>query len=106
MSIIGSCGFALLILRSPGIHVVATLLAFGAGWIWPVFTNFGLVRTNPHGAARATGITQMGVYIGVFSGPLVGGWIIETFSYSVFWFVVLCVALFGAALVIRISPKF
>ncbi len=106
MSLVGSAGLAMLVLRSPAVHVVATLLAFGAGWIWPVFSNFGIVRANPNGAGRATGITQMGVYIGVFSGPLLGGWIIETYSYSVFWMVVFAVALFGAALMIRISPEF
>lgn len=106
MSLLGAGGFALLVLRTPTVHVIATLIAFGTGWIWPVFTNFGVVRTNPHAAGRATGITQMGVYLGVFSGPLLGGWVIETWGYETFWLIVMALSLFGVALVIRISSEF
>jgi predicted MFS family arabinose efflux permease len=106
MMLLGSAGFGLLILGSSTIHVFGALLAFGAGWIWPVFTNFAIVRVNPVGAARATGITQMGVYVGVFSGPLVGGWVIGAWGYSAMWFLVMIAALIGSVLVIRVSSEF
>ena len=80
-AMVGSVGMALLALRTPGFHVAAMLLAFGGGWIWPVFTNFGIVRANPEAAGAATGITQMGIYVGVFVGPLSTGWIIEHSGY-------------------------
>ena len=32
--------------RSATIHIIATVVAFSGGWIWPVFLNFGVVRVN------------------------------------------------------------
>ncbi len=103
---VGSVGMAALAVRSPGLHVAALLVSFGAGWIWPVFTNYGVVRTNPLAAGAATGVTQMGVYVGVFVSPLVTGWLIEHSGYPTMWLVVAGVTLTGAALAIRTSNRF
>ena len=105
-AMVGSAGMALLALRSPGIHVAAMLLAFGAGWIWPVFTNFGIVRANPQAAGAATGVTQMGIYVGVFVGPLSTGWIIEHSGYPLMWLAVAASAVIGATIAIRIADRF
>lgn len=106
MVLIGGVGFALLAIRSPVWHIGATAIAFGAGWVWPIFTNYGIVRANRSAAAAATGITQMGVYIGVFIAPLVTGWIIEVAGYGAMWSVVAASAAVGAAVTIRVSPDF
>ena len=82
------------------------LLSFGCGWIWPVFTNYGIVRANPRAAGSATGITQMGVYVGVFVGPLVTGWLIEHSGYPVMWLAVAASSVAGAAVSIRIADRF
>ena len=105
-AMVGSAGMALLALRSPGIHVAAMLLAFGAGWIWPVFTNFGIVRANPEAAGAATGVTQMGIYVGVFVGPLSTGWIIEHSGYPLMWLAVAASSVIGATIAIRIADRF
>ncbi len=105
-ALVGSVGMALLALRSPGVHVAAMLLAFGGGWIWPVFTNYGVVRTNPAAAGTATGVTQMGVYVGVFVAPLVTGWLIERSGYPAMWLVVAVAAVAGGLLSIRIANRF
>ena len=105
-AMVGSAGMALLALRSPGIHVAAMLLAFGAGWIWPVFTNFGIVRANPEAAGAATGVTQMGIYVGVFVGPLSTGWIIEHSGYRLMWLAVAASSVIGATIAIRIADRF
>ena len=105
-AMVGSAGMALLALRSPGIHVAAMLLAFGAGWIWPVFTNFGIVRANPEAAGAATGVTQMGIYVGVFVGPLSTGWIIEHSGYRLMWLAVAASSVVGATIAIRIADRF
>lgn len=102
----GSAGMALMALRVPGVHIAATFLAFGGGWIWPVFTNFGIVRANPDGAGAATGITQMGVYVGVFTAPLLTGWLIERSGYPLMWAVVSAFAVIGSVLAVRIADKF
>ena len=102
----GSLGMAALALRSPATHVAAMLLAFGGGWIWPVFTNYGIVRANPRAAGAATGITQMGVYVGVFTGPLATGWLIEHHGYEAMWPAVAVSAVVGATISIRIADQF
>ena len=105
-ALLGSAGMGLLALRSPPIHIAAMLLAFGGGWIWPVFTNYGIVRANPAAAGTATGVTQMGVYVGVFVAPLVTGWLIENSGYQAMWLVVAAAAVIGAVLSIRIADRF
>ena len=105
-ALVGSAGMALLAARSPGIHVAAMLLAFGGGWIWPVFTNFGIVRTNPEAAGAATGITQVGIYVGVFVAPLVTGWLIEHSGYRLMWLAVAASTVIGATISIRIADRF
>ena len=102
----GSAGIALLAVRSPGLHVAAMLLAFGGGWIWPVFTNFGIVRTNSEAAGAATGVTQVGIYVGVFVGPLVTGWLIEHSGYPLMWLVAAASTVVGATISIRIADRF
>ena len=105
-AMVGSVGMGLLALRSPPTHVAAMMLAFGAGWIWPVFTNYGVVRANPDAAGTATGVTQMGVYVGVFVAPLATGWIIEHHGYQAMWLVVAASAVIGSVVSIRIADQF
>ena len=105
-AMVGSVGMGLLALRSPPTHVAAMMLAFGGGWIWPVFTNYGVVRANPDAAGTATGVTQMGVYVGVFVAPLATGWIIEHHGYQAMWLVVAAAAVVGSVLSIRIADRF
>ena len=105
-AMVGSVGMGLLALRSPPTHVAAMMLAFGAGWIWPVFTNYGVVRANPDAAGTATGVTQMGVYVGVFVAPLATGWLIEHHGYQTMWLVVAASAVIGSIVSIRIADQF
>ena len=105
-ALLGSVGMGILAVRSPGTHIAAMLVAFGAGWVWPVFTNFGVVRANPQAAGAATGVTQMGVYVGVFAGPLLTGWLIEYSGYRLMWLVVAASSVVGAVISIRIADRF
>ena len=105
-ALLGSVGMGILAVRSPGTHIAAMLVAFGAGWVWPVFTNFGVVRANPQAAGAATGVTQMGVYVGVFAGPLLTGWLIEHSGYQLMWLVVAASSVVGAVISIRIADRF
>jgi predicted MFS family arabinose efflux permease len=106
IALVGSAGVALLAVRSVPVHVVATLVGFAGGWIWPVFTNFGVVRANAGRAAAATGITQTGVYIGVFVGPLATGWLIEHGGYGPMWTVTAVAMAIGAIVSIRVADQF
>ena len=106
MVLVGAVGVAALSFRSPGVHVAATLLAFAGGWVWPVFTNFGIVRTNAATAGAATGVTQMGVYVGVFLAPLTTGWLIERYGYSVMWSTVVVMIVTGSMLALSVRNRF
>lgn len=104
--LIGALGAAGLAVRSVPVHVLATVVAFAGGWVWPVFTNFGIVRTNSAAAGSATGTTQMGVYIGVFSAPLVTGWLIEVAGYPAMWLLVALSIVTGAVLALAVAHRF
>ena len=105
-ALVGAVGMAALAIRTPGPHMVATLVAFAGGWIWPVFTHFGVIRTNAAAAGAATGFTQTGVYVGVFVAPLVTGLLIEHSGYQLMWIVVAAAAVIGSSIVIRIADEF
>ena len=106
LSMVGAVGIAALAVGGSSVHIVATLVAFGTGWVWPVFTNFGIVRANAAAAATATGLTQMGVYIGVFTAPLVTGRIIESSGYATMWVIVAATMVAGAGLAFVVADEF
>ena len=106
MVFVGAAGAALLAVRSSPVHVAATIVAFSGGWIWPVFTNFGIMRANRGRAAAATGITQTGVYVGILTAPLVTGVLIDRAGYGVMWLVVATSMVIGAAVAVRIAHHF
>ena len=103
-TLIGAVGVALLSISTPIVAVLSTVLAFGAGWVWPVFTNFGIVNANRESAAAASGITQTGVYIGVFGGPLLTGLLIEAVGFSAMWLTTALVMAVGSVIIIRTAP--
>ena len=92
--------------RSATIHIIATVVAFSGGWIWPVFLNFGVVRANEGNAASATGVTQTGVYLGVFIAPLTAGAIIERSGYPMMWTITAIAMAVGGILMFRVSKRF
>jgi predicted MFS family arabinose efflux permease len=74
----------------PITYVLAPIPAFAFGWAWPGLFNLSVVRNNPSAPAAATGISQVGVFIGAALGPALGGLIIDNGSYRLLW-------LFGAS---------
>ncbi len=100
---VGAFGVLGLTLGSPATIVPATIVAFGMGWVWPVLTNFAVVSANRGAAAAATGVTQTGVYIGVFGGPLLSGVLIDAFGFPVMWAVVAFILVIGAIITAQIS---
>lgn len=103
---IGIVGFALLAIRNPALHVFAGFLAFTCGWIWPAFTNYAIVRTNPRSAARATGMTQTGVYLGVMAAPATTGPIVDGAGYPTMWIVTAAVGVAAVGGLLIASPHF
>ena len=106
LTAVGACGILFMSTRVSTAHTVATLVAFGAGWVWPVPTNYGIIRSNEKAPGAATGFTQTGVYIGVASGAPVGGFLIERFGYNTMWFAVGTTSALGAGLAWMIRRRF
>lgn len=106
LSLAGSVGVALLAVRSVPVHLVATVVGFAGGWIWPVFTNFGVIRANVGRAAAATGVSQTGVYVGTFVAPLATGWLIEAAGYGPMWLVTAAAMAAGSVVAIRVAHHF
>lgn len=99
MLALGAGGYALLSTGVTPLFVVGSLIAFGAGWGWPSVFHYAVVWNNPTAPGAATGITQTGVYVGGFSGPLIFGTLVDRWSYGVAWNAAAVTVLFAAVLV-------
>jgi MFS family permease len=103
---LGALGAALLAPRLEWTHALGAVVAFGAGWSWPALFNLAVVRTNAGAAAKATGVTQTGVYVGVVTGPIVMGQLVERSGYGLGWTVVGVSMLIGGSIMFRVAPRF
>lgn len=86
---LGALGVLVLAVDLPVTYLIAPLPAFAFGWAWPGLFNLSVVRNNPSAPAAATGISQIGVFVGAALGPALGGIIIDNAGYRALW-------LFGA----------
>lgn len=75
---------------------VITVLAYAIGWGWAGLFNFAIVRRHRDAPAAATGITQIGVYAGGVTGPIVFGLLVTNLGYGAAW-TVGAAAMFTAA---------
>lgn len=94
---IGVLGYAGLATGELGLLVPGVLLAYGGGWGYNGLFNLAVVRAYAHAPARATGITQVGTYLGGMVGPLGFGVVVDHLGYHVGW--MLCAALAVLAIV-------
>lgn len=97
MLIAGSVAYGLYATQVPWVLLLATPLAFGAGWGWPGLFNLAVVRAHPSAPGAASGITQTGTYAGAVLGPVVFGAVVEAASYRAAWLLAAGFALAGAA---------
>jgi cyanate permease len=97
MLLAGSVGYGVYATGRPLLLILATPLAFGAGWGWPGLFNLAVVREHPDAPGTASGITQTGTYLGAVIGPVVFGAVVERFSYAFAWSLAAAFALAGAA---------
>lgn len=80
--------------------LAVTLVAYAVGWGWPGLFNFTIVRRNPQAPAAATGVTQVGVYVGGVAGPLTFGVLAERAGYPTAWWTAAAWLLVAAALML------
>ena len=97
MLVAGSVAYVLYATEQPWLLVLATPLAFGAGWGWPGLFNLAIVRAHPSAPGAASGVTQTGTYVGAVAGPVVFGVVVERSSYRAAWLLAAAFALAGAA---------
>lgn len=79
--------------------VVATILAFGAGWGWNGLFAYAIVRANPASPGVAAGITIVGIRIGGVLGPATFGLLSQRTSYAAAWSASAAALLFSAVLI-------
>lgn len=99
MLVVGSLAYAAYATEVAWVLVVATPLAFGAGWGWPGLFNLAIVRAHPDAPGRASGVTQTGTYAGAVLGPVVFGAVVEAGSYRAAWAMAGATALVAAAVI-------
>jgi MFS family permease len=104
--LLGALGVLVLAPRLAWPHALGAVVAFGAGWSWPALFNFAVVRTNLGAAAKATGITQTGVYVGVVAGPIAMGQVVERSGYTAGWSMVAVSMVIGASIMFRVGSRF
>jgi MFS family permease len=99
MLVAGSVAYALYATEVAWVLLVATPLAFGAGWGWPGLFNLAVVRAHPAAPGAASGVTQTGTYVGAVAGPVIFGAVVEAAGYRVAWLLAAAFALLGAAII-------
>lgn len=84
--IAGGIGFGAMVFSSlPPIMMIATLLAFGAGWAWKGLFHLSAVQYAPHAVSSVVGTVQIGIFAGSVVGPVSFGLITQHVSYSAAW---------------------
>jgi predicted MFS family arabinose efflux permease len=96
MMMIG-CGGLLAIASGNQIAVaIGCIFAFGFGWGWNGLVHYVVSHRSHPFAARATGISQSGTYIGGSVGPLAFGIALSNFGPTVAWTAAAVIAALGA----------
>lgn len=97
----GAVGFAMLAsLETVPSLILATLVAFGAGWGWGSLLVYAVVRANRNAPAAATGITQTGLYLGGVLGPMLFGLVSEKWSFETGWWMCAAFQIVGAVMIL------
>lgn len=94
---VGALGYACLAVGRTALLVPGVLVAYGAGWGYNGLFNLAVVRAYPHSPARATGVTQVGTYVGGMVGPLGFGLIADHLGFEVAWSLCAVLALVAVA---------
>ena len=104
MLVLGGCGLALLASGSSVALLIGMALMYLAGWSWPGILQYSVISRQVTDAARATGIIQVGPFLGGALGPILFGQLVEVGGYSQAW-IVAAVSATLAALVILAGAR-
>lgn len=88
LTAVGALIFTMLAVASGTIFALLVLVAFATGWGWPGLMTYTVVNANFGSAAASSGITQAGIFFGAGLGPVIIGWVADTWSFDAVWVVV------------------
>ncbi|WP_166783866.1 MFS transporter [Cryobacterium sp. Hz9] len=88
MMFIGGAGVLLMAVDTQWTFVAGMLLALGIGWGWPGLTHFVVSRLAGPATPSATGIVQIGTYVGSGAGPLAFGLLYAALPQTTLWIIV------------------
>jgi MFS family permease len=98
--VVGGVAFIVLgVGAGSAVLLVATVLAFTAGWGWPGLLLFAVVRASPASPGKATGVVIVGTSTGGVVGPTVFGFLVEHAGYATAWRAAAFALLLGAVCV-------
>ena len=105
----GAGGWALMSgsypLGAPALFVVGLLVANAFGWGWPGLVHLSVARLFPTATAAGSGVTQTGVSLGLFAGPLLLGAIITEAGWPAAWLAAAASAVGAAAITLLTRPR-
>jgi MFS family permease len=88
MMFIGGAGILLMAVNTQWTFVAGMLLALGIGWGWPGLTHFVVSRVAGTATPSATGVVQIGTYVGSGAGPLAFGLLFGVLPQTTLWIIV------------------
>lgn len=92
----GSVGLLGMALALPWSFAIGCVIAFGLGWGWSGLLHYVVSHAAQDDAARATGLVQTGAYIGSAAGPLVMGFVFDSFGSTTGWITAAVIAALAA----------
>jgi predicted MFS family arabinose efflux permease len=102
---LGGLGLALMATGATGaLLLVATIIAFGAGWGWNGLFVHAVVRVNPEAPAAAMGVIVSATAAGGVAGPLLFGVLVVAAGYPAAWLVA-AATFVGAAGLMVVSAR-
>lgn len=105
----GAAGWALMSgaypLGAPTLFVVGLLVANAFGWGWPGLVHLAVARLFPTATAAGSGVTQTGVSLGLFAGPLLLGAIITEVGWPAAWLAATGSAIGAAVVTLLMRPR-
>jgi MFS family permease len=100
----GSLGFASIATGQEAALVAGALVAFAIGWGWPGLFNLAVVDAHRAAPGAATGVTQVGIYVGASGGPALFGLLSSELGYGAAWATSAALAL-AAAVAIALAAR-
>ena len=102
---VGALGYALLASTSMALFAVGAIVAYSFGWAWPGVQFLAGVRLWPENPGEASGLLQLGAFIGATGGPLAFGIIVERTSFSLGYALSAIVAVIAAGLAALLARR-